>query len=161
MLRVARLCVVIVCFRLCRLLQFSGWTGKLFRLSFICAVFPNTERQRLAKAWVVWLPRLTSSFCTFWSTFQFLCAHVLAQAPLVDNIKLVHQWHCQHLNLKITFFHCHFPACNISPFFHIDYWCTVTAMLLHMFTWIFDWLIDVITGWHWWVLYIMLYFAKR
>ena len=42
-----------------------------------------------------------------------------------------HQWHCRHLNknLKLTFFHCHFPACNISP-----YWCTVTAMLLHLFT---------------------------
>ena len=42
-----------------------------------------------------------------------------------------HQWHCRHLNknLKLIFFHCHFPARNIAP-----YWCTVTAMLLHLFT---------------------------
>jgi len=41
------------------------------------------------------------------------------------------KWHCRHLNknLKLTFFHCHFPARNISP-----YWCTVTGMLLHLFT---------------------------
>jgi len=31
--------------------------------------------------------------------------------------------------LKTYLFHSHFPACNISP-----YWCTVTAMLLHLFT---------------------------
>ena len=31
--------------------------------------------------------------------------------------------------LKTYFFHCHFPARNISP-----YLCTVTAMLLHLFT---------------------------
>jgi len=44
-----------------------------------------------------------------------------------------HQCHCRHLNknLKLTFFHCHFPACK-SP--HIDGGCTVTAMLLHLFT---------------------------
>jgi len=50
--------------------------------------------------------------------------------------------------LKTYLFQCHFPACNISP-----YWRTVTAMLLHfslkiMIDWLIDWLhacCDVIT----------------
>ena len=57
--------------------------------------------------------------------------------------KLRHQWHCRHLNknLELTFFHCHFPACNISP-----YWCIVTAnsFCICSLTIMIDWLID------WW-----------
>jgi len=43
------------------------------------------------------------------------------------------------MNVKLTFFNCHFPACNISPF--SPYWCTVTAIAfacVHLDFWLID-----------------------
>ena len=79
--------------------------------------------------------------------------HVLKQSVIERSVlrrhkpgtvfrqKWRHQWHCRHLNknLKLTFFQCHFPACNISP-----YWCTFA--FVHLKLWLIDWLIDWLTS---------------
>jgi len=146
--------VVLVGLILLPLLHRLHWLRAPQRISFKLAVLAFRCLRGLAPTYL----RLTA--CAMSPIFQvenvcvlrhqriLLChRHVFKQSVIERSVlrrqksgtvfrqKWRHQWHCRHLNknLKLTFFHSHFPACNISP-----YWCTVTAMLLHLFTQNYD-----------------------
>ena len=96
---------------------------------------PDTKMNRCVHVSRYWLIH-----CSLWSSVLCCGGKNLEQSSISSDV--ISDIVYIRTKTKLTIFHCHFPARNIFP-----YWCTVTAMLLHLSLKIMiDWLIHWLNG---------------